>query len=438
MTLLLDAIFASVALSHLFVDILNGQRAVLLTYVSTQLGLSNTDLGLASTIYVMSAALVQPVFGYLSDRIGSRWVVAGGVLWMAIFFSLGLVIPGNASLWLLVIASAGSGAFHPAGGMQATLRGRTLLQGFETTAASYFFVFGQLGFFFGPILAGPILDHAGQTGLLIMVLPAFFMSFYAARHIPSPKKAVEHPVTAEILPAPALQPYPATAVLPGVPVPQAVPFRATQVGNLQDSSPVRDRQTSASPSARSTKTVIALACFVILAAAQSWAQQNMTTFVPKYLADMGQSASMYGFVSALFMGGTALGNILGGGLADRYGKRLIAITSLFLSAIPFYFIPSIGLSPLLFILVPLSGLLIGATQSIIVVHGQNLMPYGMALATGLVLGLTFSSGALGSLVAGRMADVSGFGQVFQLNALLVIVAAAMSWVLAGKPKHGSR
>src|SRR4030067_476541 len=141
MTLLFDTLFSAVALGHLAVDILNGQRAVLLAYLSGPLGLSNAALAVVSTIYVVSAALIQPVCGLLADRIGPRWVVAGGTLWMAAFFSLAVMVPGQAALGLLVLASLGSGAFHPAGAMQATLRGRDHPAGRETTAAASFFLF---------------------------------------------------------------------------------------------------------------------------------------------------------------------------------------------------------------------------------------------------------------------------------------------------------
>src|SRR4030067_2645266 len=89
MSLLLDTLFATIALGHLAVDVLNGQRAVLLAYLSVPLGLSNTALSLVSTIYVISGAMIQPVFGHLADRIGPRWLVAGGGWGMGGFFSLG-------------------------------------------------------------------------------------------------------------------------------------------------------------------------------------------------------------------------------------------------------------------------------------------------------------------------------------------------------------
>jgi MFS transporter, FSR family, fosmidomycin resistance protein len=391
MSLLLDAIFSSVAFSHFTVDLLNGQRAVLLTFMAVQLGLSNTTLGLATTIYTMSAALIQPFAGAAADRYGARWVVAGGVLWMSIFFSLGLLVSGSASIILLVVASLGSGAFHPAGTMQATLVGRNRFAGRETTAASYFFAFGQMGYFFGPMLAGPLLDNFGPAGLLSMSLLAFPMGLLAAKNLHGALKA-----------------------------PKAVPLSGK---TPRSSSAFRIPRRGSWP---------AIVAFILLAGFQAWASQNMTTFIPKYLSDMGKSASVYGMMAALFTGGTVIGNLLGGSLADRFGARRITALTLALAAVPLYIIPSVGYSWQLYLLVPFAGLLVGSTNSIIVVQGQSLIPGGMALASGLVLGLTFSSGALGTFLTGRLADLWGLGPVFQQSALLALAGSLLAFGIPWK------
>jgi MFS transporter, FSR family, fosmidomycin resistance protein len=385
MTLILDSIFSSVAYSHLFVDLMNGTRAILLAYLSGPLGLSNATLALVSTIYVVSAALIGPFFGYLADRVGVRWVVAGGVLWMGLFFALAVLTPGRLALVFLVLASLGSGAYHPAGTTQATLSGRSLLSGKETTASSYFFLFGQIGLFIGPMVGGLLLDAFGPAGLLLVVAPAFPMGLLAARNL-------------------AALPVPASS------------------GSLRLSlSGFKFRQAA-----------LPLLGFGLLAAFQSWTQQNMVTFVPKYLSDMGQTASFYGLSSALFMGGSAAGNVAGGMLADRFGKRRVAMFALALGSIPLALVPAAGQSPALFGLLLLAGLFTGSVYSIIVVTAQRMAPGGMGIASGLILGFMFSSGAIGTYFSGHLADLYGFTTVFHMTALIVLIASALTSVIPEK------
>ncbi len=164
MPLLLDSLFSSVALSHLMVDVFNSARPVLLTY----LGLTETQIAWISTIYIWASALTQPIFGWLSDRVGPRWLAAGGVLWMTVFFSGAVYIPGAGGLICLIIAAFGSSSFHPVGTAQATLQGRDHLAGRETTATSLFFTAGQMGHFIGPIITGLILARLGLPAMMIL------------------------------------------------------------------------------------------------------------------------------------------------------------------------------------------------------------------------------------------------------------------------------
>jgi len=376
MPLLFDTLFSSIALGHLMVDLLNGSRPVLLAYLSGPLSLTNADIALISTLYVWAASITQPVFGWLSDRFGPRWLAAGGLIWMMIFFILAMFIPGKGSLAFLVVASLGSAALHPAGAMQATLRGRTHYASRETTAASFFFMFGQIGLFLGPIIAGPLLDQFGLFGLLIpagLCLPIALNASWQLRNT----RPVQSP------------------------------------GNKQSAIQLR----------RSGGFIFTLATVAIL---QAWAQQNMVTFVPKYLKDLGQEPAIYGLIAGLFMGGSALGNVLGGQLADRFGKQRVAGIMLALASIPLFLISQVGWSPWLYLLIPLSGMLTGSVHSIVVVIAQGIIKGGMALASGLILGIMFSAGAFGTLLSGPLADQWGFPIVFQMTAGLVLAASLVT------------
>lgn len=384
MSLLLNSLFSTVALSHLMVDVFNSARPILLTY----LGLSETNIAIISTIYIWAGALAQPFFGWISDRVGPRWMAAGGVLWMTIFFTGAVFVTGTGGLVCLIIAALGSSAFHPVATVQATLQGRALLQGRDTTSTSLFFMAGQIGHFLGPILTGLILAQLGLHWLLILSIisiPIGFSLAYQLRH--------NHP-----------HPKP-----------------------KHDDGKIR-LQTSIG--------------FIVLlgsvATLQSWAQSNMIAFVPKYIKDLGQSAVIYGSIAALFMGGSALGNVIGGHLGDKYSKRKVAATALFLAAFPMFIVSQIGWSPWLYVLIPLSGACTGAVHSIMVVLAQRAISGGMALATGLILGFIFSAGALGLLITGPLAEKFGFPTVLVMTTGLVLLASPLAWGLresSGSASH---
>jgi FSR family fosmidomycin resistance protein-like MFS transporter len=375
MSLLLNSIFSTVALSHLMVDVFNSARPVLLTY----LGLGETQIAVISTIYIWASALTQPFFGWMSDRVGPRWLAAGGLLWMTIFFTGAVYVTGTGGLVCLIIAALGSSSFHPVGTAQATLQGRDHLAGRETTAAALFFMMGQLGHFIGPILTGLILAWLGLHWLVILPIvsiPIGFSLAYQLRH--------NHP-----------HPRPAEGD-----------------GRIRLQAGIG---------------------FIILLAAvatlQSWAQSNMIAFVPKYIKDLGQSALTYGNIAGLFMGGSALGNVIGGHLGDKFTKRKVAATALFLAAFPIFTVSQIGWSPWLYLLIPLSGACTGAVHSIMVVLAQRAISGGMALASGLILGFIFSAGALGLLITGPLAEKHGFPTVLLMTMGLVLLASPLAWML---------
>ena len=186
MSLLIDRLFSSIAMGHLIVDILGGQRAVLLTYWSGPFHLSNAMIGLISTIYVVSAALAQPVFGYLCR---SDWTPVAGQRRRTVDGLLVYDGVPHTDLHCAYFSYPGqsrSGAFHPAGAAQAAMLGRDLMGDKETTATSLFFLFGQGGGFFGPLMGGPLLERFGIPGLFPLVfltLPVAGWAWWHLRHI---------------------------------------------------------------------------------------------------------------------------------------------------------------------------------------------------------------------------------------------------------------
>ncbi|GAB1470464.1 MFS transporter [Chloroflexota bacterium] len=375
MPILYDPIFSFISISHFMVDTFNASRPVLLTYF----GLSEYQIALFSSIYIWASALTQPIFGWISDRTGPRWLAAGGVLWMTVFYSLALALPGNMGLGCLIIAALGSSAFHPVGAVQAALRGRELMKGREATSTSLFFTAGQLGHFVGPILTGLILVYLKIPGMYILPLVSIPVGLSLMRQLRD-----NHP-----------HPQPVKTVV----------------------------------SKRSRAGLAFILILMIVAGMQSWAQANMVNLMPKYIKDLGQSATIYGSMAGLFMGGSALGNVIGGHFADRFPKRFVAALALFCASFPIFLISRVGWSGWLYVLVPLAGAFTGAVHSIMVVLAQRIIPGGMALASGLILGFIFSAGALGLLFTGHLAELYGFPYVLTMTTGMVLVASPLALLL---------
>lgn len=380
MSLFRNRAFVSNGLAHLAVDLLSGQRAMLLAVFSVPLGLTNALIGLVGTLSTLTGSVSQPLFGWLADRAGARWLAAGGVLWMGLFFSLAVVTPGHWPLVFLVVASLGSGAFHPAGAMEATQISKEQFRGREATAASLFFLFGSGGFALGPAIGGPILERWGPPGLLLLLVGIVPIALNAGRQLSGGKLAL---ITADQWEAtgPRRRPRPGAWFRFGL--------------------------------------------FVLLIASRSWAQQNMMVFLPKYFSDLGFRPAIYGLIASSFTAGGAVGMVVGGWLGDRYSHKTVIVLTLLGAVVPLMMYPRYGSTGWTYLITPVAGALTGAAHSILVVVAQNLMPRRMGAASGLVLGFTFASGAIGTYFSGIMADRVGFNALFQTTAGLALLAGLL-------------
>lgn len=388
MSLIKDRGFRALVAAHLGVDLINSQNSILLAFLSIPLGLSNSVVGLVSTFYRLMGSVAQPVFGSLADRYGTRWVVGGGVAWLAGFFSAAMLTHGSLSLVLLVVAAAGSAAFHPAGVMEATLTGQAAGARLETTATSFFFLFGQTGLSAGPAIGGLLIDHWGPPGLLVLLLFTLPAGGYATTL-----------VSGGMFPA-----RPGTRVAPA-------------------------------PTGRPPWWI--LVAFGTLAVVRMWVQFNFAVYLPKYYADLRYDPTVYGLIAGLFMAGVAVANVTGGWLGDRHRRWPLVVGSLVLSVIPIGLFPWYGPTGWTFVLTPLAGALIGMSHSLVIVHAQKLMPSRMGTASGLALGLTFASGSLGALVSGVQADHFGFTAMFLTTAGLALLGGLLGLSMRTQPGASS-
>lgn len=133
------------------------------------LGLTFATLGLILAIYDIAEVILKPVFGALSDRVGVKPVIVGGLLVFALASVLGAIA---ATPILLAAARLGQGAaaaaFSPASSSAvARLVGPSL-------AGRYFGKYGSwkgLGYAAGPLIGAGLIMWAG--------LPALFLALAA-------------------------------------------------------------------------------------------------------------------------------------------------------------------------------------------------------------------------------------------------------------------
>lgn len=373
-----DRSYMATALTHFSVDVLNSSRTLLMALLALTLGLTNAQVGLALLLYNVGSALSQPLFGWAADRYGPRWLVVGGMAWMTLFYTLAAIGTPWLAVAAVTAAGLGSGAFHPSGALIASDERRAQ----RTQATALFFMAGQLGLFAGPILAGQVLDSAGRPGFISLPLLTLAAIYTGWRWV-----GPAHPPTHPIRPV------------------------ATQ--------PIAAHQTAG------RRAMLSLGWVILLINTASIATIN---FAPKLFAEQGYSATYVGWMGGIWMLGSAVGGVVGGRLADRFGSSWAIRLGLLGAVAPLYaYIPAPDLWRLL--ILALAGFFGGMPHSVLVIQAQALLPGRQALASGLTLGFMFASGALGSYLLGIIADQVGLAPALQALALLPLLAlpAVRQW-----------
>ncbi|EFO81393.1 major facilitator transporter [Oscillochloris trichoides DG-6] len=372
----------AVVSGHFMIDVLNSTGAVFLAVLAVPFELSNAQIATALTIYLLIGSLSQPLFGLLADRLqGKTLLLAGiGVAWMGFFYTMVALAPNwTLLLPMFLLAPLGSGLFHPVGTSSAALAEPDR----ASSATAIFFFGGQVGMALGPFVTGYLTGRFYGLGLLPMALLAF---------------------------APAVM-----LIVSGL----------HQRGLVQHAS-----------SAHSKKSVVTMAmwliiAFVVLVAVRSSIQAIYQAFLPKLFSDRGWDPTMFGLLAGVFMGAGAIGQIVTGNLADRFGMRQAIIWPLLLS-VPAGLVCFLSASIwVIFASGIVTGFLIGGQHSVLVVHAQRLLPVKQSFAAGLILGFTFASGTLGTWLAGQFADQVGLQNVMVAVTLLGIPAAALAVTLPG-------
>lgn len=399
-----DSSYLAAGTSHFFIDVLNSGRILLVAILAVNMGLSNAQVGLLLLFYNVGASLSQPLFGWLADRSGARWLIVGGVGWMIFFYSLAAVVPEWPALLALIMASLGSGAFHPGGTKVAS----QISVSRRTQATALFFMAGQVGLFVGPILAGGLLEAFGRPGYLVLpslALAAFLGGWRWLRDDVRRRDVRQRDVRGHDVPGPGI--------------------RAHDTGAQEAGQSL----TGDDDQGRLARVLPAL---VIVAFSYSTVSYSAQNFAPKLFTEWGYGPGYAGWIAGLYMMGSAVGGLVGGSLADRIGGKPVILWAMLGASLPIYFYIPAG-DFWRFPLLILAGFFGGMPHSIVVLRVQNLLPERRALASGLTLGFMFFAGAVGSYFLGVVADSVGLDRALRGSAVLMILAFSAALLL---PRRG--
>lgn len=333
----------------------------------------------------LSSSVVQPLFGYLSDRRSMIWVIP-----VAMFVATaGIAAIGLMPTLPLMFAAAfvsglGVAAFHP----EASRFSNYFAGAKRAAGMSWFTVGGYFGFAIGPIAVTPLLLAFGLRGTAALLLPAAGVAFLLWNQMPR-FEDVHREVNRTLRHSEGYDDWRGFSIL---------------------------------------SLTVGLRSVAFFAA---------VTFMPIFAIRVTHVDTALGSIAlATSLLSGAFGTVAGGRLADRFDRRRVVSFSLIATAFfggaiaacgffaPFY--------PLLVFLALCYGISIGSSAGVLVVLGQEYLPKRIGIASGVTLGLSVTVGGLTAPLFGMIGDRFGLPAVFATMASCTLVALAASFLMPSR------
>jgi len=376
------------SLAHLVTDINQGAVPALLPFMKEALGLSYTAAGMVLLASNLTSSIIQPIFGFFSDRRPKVWLIPMGVLVAGLGIGLSGLSPNYGVLLLLVVLGGlGVAAFHPEGFKTAHF----FIGQKKASGMSIFAVGGNLGFALGPFTLALVVTHFSLAGTLFYCLPGFFMACFLLFLLPSLR-------------------YPAP----------------------------REQKETAVINPKSLASYGKLTILILIVTMRSWIQMGLVTFIPFYYINYlkGDSLLAGKMVTTFLISGT-IGTLLGARLADRWGhKFFLTLTMLLMIPLLFLFLQIQGWGA--FVVLALSGFVLIASFSVTVVMAQDLLPGKLGMASGLMVGFAIGTGGIGVTLLGLVADTWGVPTALQTMTVLPIMGFLLCLFLTADSFHRSK
>lgn len=313
------------------------------------------------------SSVVQPLFGVLTDRRPMPWLVPVGMTVAGAGIGLSGLADSYALTWLAIALSGlGVAAYHP-----ESARIARRIAGRGHVGMSWFSLGGNVGFALGPIVVTPVLQAGGLGATPYLVLPA---------------------------------------LVAGVVI--AALFR--RMSDLH--SAARHRAHAGHDDWRQ------FGWLTVVVVGRSIAAFSLNTFLAIWVTQRTGSVLAGEVALVVLFGVGALGTLLGGVLAGRWG-RIRTVRVSYAAAVPavagIALVPGYGVFPL----VALAAVALYVPFSLHVTLGQDYLPNRLGTASGVTLGLAVSVGGVAAPAVGALANAAGLQ--WALLALAVLPAVSV-------------
>ncbi len=383
-------ILFAISFGHFLNDSMQAVVPALFPILEKSMNLSYMQVGWIAFALNMTSSIMQPVFGMYSDKKPSPFLLPLG-MFSSMLGMIGLAFAPN---FIIVIISVlfiglGSAVFHPEGARVAYMAAGAK----RGLAQAIYQVGGNTGNSLAPIFTALIFVPLGQIGSL------GFTAFAAVGIV-------------------------------------LLIFVSNWYRNELATGAVRRKKRAALEAENaivSTHIKFVILLLVFLTFVRSWYGAGIGNFYQFYLIEhYGLSIKNAQYFVFAFMIAGVLGTFFGGPLADRFGKKTIIVFSMLGSAPLALLLPHVALVWVvpLFLCI---GFISSSSFSVIVVYAQELVPGKVGMVSGLIVGLAFGLGALGSVVLGKLADIYSLQFIMLLCSCLPLIGLT-SWLLPSDKK----
>lgn len=324
---------------------------------------------------LMIGQVLQPLMGYVADRVGGRLLIIVGLLGSSVG---GALLGLSQHIWmfviLLLIIGVGTSMFHP----QALASVRSLGTQRTGLVLSLFLIGGELGRGIWPTVTSFVVVRFGLPMLWVFAIPAL--------------------ITVPFIPKMAPK----------------LPRKHSQ------SAPIHWRQ-----------HVYPLTMFVGFTGLRALVTFGLVTFIPLWWHfDGGSVVSGASIITVMLVVGV-IGNLAGGHLADRFGRRPMIYLS---TILPMLLIPIIAFvsGVWIWVLAGIIGIALFLSASTTVLIGQDIFPENRSLGSGVAVGLANGIGAILVSVIGFWVTPTNITAMFWILSAVSLVSLLFA---LGIPKN---